>query len=195
MKSRQFLHSLFKKDGLSPTELQILVPSFRAVQLEKGDYLLKEGEYAKAYYFVEQGFLRSFAIDTAGNEVTTNFYAAGQMVLDAASFLLQQPTREFIQASESSLCWALDFGRFQELFDSIDTFRNSGRSRLVQDLLALKQRSIAMITDSAKDRYLGLLANQPDILQQAQLKHIASYLGVTDTSLSRVRREISKGQG
>ena len=55
-----------------------------------------------------------------------------------------------------------------------------------------EKRSLSMITDSAQKRYLDLLANHPQILQEAPLKHVASYLGITDTSLSRIRKEISQ---
>ena len=191
MQDRKLLYDIFTEDGLRPAEQDIVVAAFKEIRIRKGEYLVQAGEYVTAYYFVQKGFLRSFAIDPAGLEVTTHFYAPGQMVLDAPSFLLQQPTREYLQATEGAICWGLGYDRFQELFNSIESFRNGGRSRLVQSFFSLKTRSVAMITDSAKDRYLQLLSEQPEILQHAQLKHIASYLGITDTSLSRIRREVS----
>jgi hypothetical protein len=63
---------------------------------------------------------------------------------------------------------------------------------LVKNFFALKQRSLAMITETAKERYKNLMYEHPDILQRASLKHVASYLGITDTSLSRIRKEITK---
>ncbi|MEM9930727.1 MAG: Crp/Fnr family transcriptional regulator [Bacteroidota bacterium] len=193
MEDRQLLYNIFTQDGLRPADIETVVTAFRLLDIKKGEYLLQAGNLAQHYYFVQDGFFRSFAVDPQGNEVTTNFYGPGQMILDAPSFLLRQPTREYFQATEDASCWVLGYERFQELFDSIDAFRNAGRSRLVQGYFALKNRSLSMITDNAKDRYLQLLAAQPEILQRAQLKHIASYLGVTDTSLSRIRREVSKG--
>ncbi len=192
MNDRQLLVDIFTRDGLKPVDRDKVVDAFELVSFNKGDYLLQTGDYARSYYFVQRGFLRSFAITPLGDEVTTNFYSPGQIIMDPPSFILRQPTREQLQAMEDSLCWELGYDRFQELFDSIDAFRNAGRSRLVQSFFALKNRSISMITDSARDRYLQLMTEQPEILHHAQLKHIASYLGITDTSLSRVRREISK---
>jgi CRP-like cAMP-binding protein len=191
MEDRQLLQDIFTSDGLKPEDREKVVLSFQSVSFTKGAYLLQAGDYARSYFFVQQGFLRSFAIDPMGNEVTTNFYAPGQIIMDPPSFILRQPTREYLQAMEDSICWELGYERFQEFFDGIDAFRNAGRSRLVQSFFALKNRSVSMITDSARDRYLQLLSDHPEILQHAQLKHIASYLGITDTSLSRIRRAVT----
>lgn len=73
----------------------------------------------------------------------------------------------------------------------IEAFREVGRTRLVNSYFDLKSHSVSMITDEAQKRYLDLIANKPNVLQYVPLKHIATYLGVTDTSLSRIRKEIA----
>jgi CRP-like cAMP-binding protein len=78
------------------------------------------------------------------------------------------------------------------LFHSLPEFRDFGRSILVKGFAALKSRVLSMITETAEERYAQLLKNNPEIFQHAPLKIIASYLGVTDTSLSRIRKEFSK---
>jgi hypothetical protein len=75
---------------------------------------------------------------------------------------------------------------------SIEAFREVGRTRLVNNYFELKNHSISIIADPAKDRYLALLKNKPDIVQNIPLKQIATYLGITDTSLSRIRKEIAE---
>ena len=130
--------------------------------------------------------------DTEGNDITTGFYTEGDMVLEAASFFLKIPTRENIQALTDCTVWRLGFDEFQELFHNIEAFRENGRACLVSGYFALKRRSISMITDSAQDRYLQLLKENPEIIRQVPLKYIASYLGITDTSLSRIRRDITQ---
>ncbi|MEO0733088.1 MAG: cyclic nucleotide-binding domain-containing protein [Bacteroidota bacterium] len=186
------LRQIFAPAKLTPAELDQVVNAFYLTEYPKNSYLLKEGQYAREYYFVESGFLRSFVVDYNGREITTGFYSRGQIVLEASSFFLRQPTREYIQALQPTTCWRIGYEQFQEMFDDIDGFREAGRFRLVQSYFALKKRTIAMVADQAKDRYLALLEEQPEILHNAPLKHIATYLGITDTSLSRIRKEVAK---
>ncbi|MEM9528397.1 MAG: Crp/Fnr family transcriptional regulator [Bacteroidota bacterium] len=194
MPKKELLRQIFASAGLSPTDLESVLAAFDLVEYTKDAYLLQEGQYAKEYYFVESGFLRSFVVDYDGKEITTDFYSRGQIILEAPSFFLRQPTREYIQALQPSNCWRISYERFQEMFDRIDAFREAGRFRLVQSFFALKKRSISMVADQAKDRYLYLLEEQPEILHNAPLKHIATYLGITDTSLSRIRKEVANSR-
>jgi len=79
-----------------------------------------------------------------------------------------------------------------KLFHELYEFREFGRHILVKGFAALKSRMLSMITETAEERYAGLLKTNPEIFQHAPLKTIASYLGITDTSLSRIRKEFSK---
>lgn len=135
--------------------------------------------------------MRSFAIDTKGNDITTGFYAESDLLIEVASLFLRVPTKENIQAVTDCTLWSIQFDQFQELFHGIEAFREWGRSCLVQNFFGLKQRSLSMITDSAKDRYLYLQKTTPQVLLKAPLKHIATFLGITDTSLSRIRKSLT----
>jgi hypothetical protein len=73
---------------------------------------------------------------------------------------------------------------------TIEAFREVGRTRLVNNYFELKNHSVSIIADPARDRYINLLKSKPDIVQNVPLKQIATYLGITDTSLSRIRKEI-----
>ena len=74
----------------------------------------------------------------------------------------------------------------------IEAFREVGRTRLVQNYFELKNHSISIVADHAKDRYLSLLKEKPELVNNVPLKHLATYLGITDTSLSRIRSEVAK---
>ena len=71
-----------------------------------------------------------------------------------------------------------------------EAYRDWGRTYLVRNFFALKERTLSMITDSASERYKELINNRPGIFQKTSLKHIASFLGITDSSLSRIRKEV-----
>lgn len=189
MNDPHFLHNVFSPQHFPIEELEAIIPKFKKVKFQKNDFLLKEGTLANHYWFIETGFVRSYVVDFHGNDISTDFYTTGDIVIDWPSFFLRNPTRENIQALTECTCWELDFETFQNLFHGIKRFREQGRTTLVGSYFSLKKHSIALIADQAKDRYLQLLREKPYVLQNVSLKHIATYLGITDTSLSRIRKE------
>jgi CRP-like cAMP-binding protein len=164
---------------------------FQYTTLEKGAFLLREGTVCHRYLFVQQGLLRGFAHDTEGRDITTAFYGAGWVALDLASFFQQQPSRENIQALTDCEGWSLTFPELNALFHQRPEFREFGRLLLVRMATALKARTLSLITETAEERYRHLLQTTPAILQHAPLRQVATYLGITDTSLSRIRREVA----
>lgn len=191
MDTSHFLTNIFRETNFKKEELDAIIPSYIKVEFSKNDYLSSEGKTANHYWFIQHGAVRSFVNDTNGNDITTNFYTAGDIVIDWPSFFLRHPARENIQALTDCICWQLGFDTFQQLFHSIPAFREQGRTTLVNSYFALKKQSVSMIADQAKERYLQLLKEKPHIVQNISLKHIATYLGITDTSLSRIRKEIA----
>ncbi len=191
MTNEHFLNKVFASSGITSAELEIIIPKYKEIHFAKNEYLLQEATVEKKYWFIESGFVRSYVIDTDGNDITFNLYAASDVVIDYPSFFFFAPTRENIQALTDCVCWEIDFISFTELFNAIVNFREQQRGLLVGSYFALKQHSISLIADQAKDRYLHLLKTKPQIIQNVSLKHIATFLGITDTSLSRIRKEIA----
>jgi len=185
-----FLHNIFKTENFSSEELELIVAQFEVVDFNKNEYLIKKGKVASYYYFLESGFLRSYTIDTDGNDITTKFFSVNDIVIDWHSYFLKKPCKESIKAMTKGKCWRISFSNFMKLFN-IEAFREVGRTRLITNYFELKNHSISVIADQAKDRYLSLLKEKPLIIQNVPLKHIATYLGITDTSLSRIRKEIT----
>ncbi len=186
-----FLQEIYNHPLLSSNDHKKLAEAHTQVHFSKGDFLLQQGHIANEYYCLESGMVRSFAVSNEGNEITTGLHTRGELIIEVASIFLKIPTKENIQALTDCVCWKLDFDKFQELFHAIPGFTEWGRNWFSAELLKSKQRSLSMITHSATDRYLHLLNEKPEIFQQVPLKYIASYLGITDTSLSRIRKEVS----
>lgn len=169
-----------------------IVSHFEKRDFKTNEFLLKEGELSNEYFFLSSGFIRSYTHDLDNNEVTTNFYTQNQFVFEAASFFTQSISQENIQALTDSTVYIITFEKLNKLFHTIPEFREFGRSILVKNLVTLKQRTLSLINETAEVRYKKLLNSNKEIFQHAQLKQIASYLGVTDTSLSRIRKETLK---
>ncbi|MBP6795391.1 MAG: Crp/Fnr family transcriptional regulator [Saprospiraceae bacterium] len=183
---KKFLQST---NHLSHTQASAVAEIFQYKELSKNEFLLKEGQIADEYFFLYEGFLRAFANNVKGNDITTQFYGPRQPVFEVTSFFRRCRSIENIQAITPCLGWYITYAQLNELFHTIPQFREFGRSVLVSGFSDLKSRMLHMITETAEQRYNALLMSNPEIVKYASLKHIASYLGITDTSLSRIRKD------
>lgn len=168
-----------------------IADQFEEKTIAKNDYLLKQGKVS-GYFYLAEGFLRAFTFDTEGNEVTTYFYPQGRVVFDASSFFLRIPSTENIQAVTDCKGYFTNFDKLNSLFHNVPEFREFGRLMLVKEFVAYKQRTLSMINLSAEERYENLIDSNKEIFQFAPLKHIASYLGISERTLSRIRNEFTK---
>ncbi|MDQ4139156.1 MAG: Crp/Fnr family transcriptional regulator [Bacteroidota bacterium] len=175
----------------SPKAIEI-ANQFTRKGISKNDFLLKEGQVCNEYLFLEKGFMRAFGYDTEGHDITTSFYSNSQVVFEVSSFFNRTASKENIQALTDCEGWFITYEQLNHFFHALPEFREFGRSILVKSLTQLKTRMLSTITETAEERYGRLLKSNPEIFQHAPLKHIASYLGVTDTSLSRIRKEYVK---
>ena len=171
-------------------ELEEIFKAHEKTSFQKGDFILEEGKTANEYYILDSGLARSFVNDFNGNEVTTHFFVENEVIIEVLSIFQRVPSQENIVCITDCECWKLDYDTFQELFHKIPNLREWGRLWMSKELFAYKQRSVEMFTLSATKRYLNLLEQKSKVVQLAPLKQIASYLGVTDTSLSRIRKEL-----
>lgn len=186
------LEIIYQHPLLSHAEVCAIISSHRKLCLKKGDFLLRKGQIANNYFCVEKGLIRSYVHDYDGNDITTGFIGENELAIDVVSLFHRIPAVENFQALTDCEGYSIDLNEFQELYHSIKGFNEWGRTWMSGSLFELKQRTISMITDSASERYKRLQARHPKILQQSPLKFIASFLGITDTSLSRIRKELVK---
>jgi len=192
MSSQKLIQFFTASNLVSAKSAQEIANTFSLKEIRKNEFLSKEGRVYNEYFFLENGFIRSFAYDTEGNDVTTNFYSSGQVVFEVSSFFNRTISKENFQAIVDCDGWFISYEQLNHLFHSMHEFRDFGRSILVKGFSSLKTRMLSMITETAEQRYDTLLKANPEIFKHAALKHIASYLGITDTSLSRIRKEYAK---
>jgi CRP-like cAMP-binding protein len=170
---------------------KILADKFELVEVQKNELLITENKPSKDTYILESGIIRSYTFDTDGTDVTTNLYAPFCFVNDVMAFFKQTPASENFETLTPCTLWKMSYEDVQANFHGIPEFREFGRMMLITNYANLKSRMLGMIKDTAENRYLKLMTNQPEIFQNVPLKIIASYLGITDTSLSRIRKEIA----
>ena len=192
MDKSALLHFLVNSGKVNQVKAGEISEVFNEREYEKGELFLKEGKVSDSYFLLTEGFMRSFVTDIDGNDVTTAFYAPVQPVFEVASFFNRISSKENIEALLPCKGWLINYEQLNHLFHSIPEFREFGRWVLVRGFTAFKLRTLSMITETAEQRYVSLLQSHPEVFQFAPLKQIASYLGITDTSLSRIRKEMLK---
>jgi CRP-like cAMP-binding protein len=192
MNKKELINVFLSTNLFSHTIANEIADRFSSKLISKNQFQLTEGKVCNEYLFLAKGCLRAFVYDTEGKEVTTNFYVPGDRVFEVSSFFNRTKSKENIQALTDCEGWYISYLQLNDLFHALPAFREFGRSVLVHGFAALKNRMLAMITETAEERYALLLKTNPEIFQHAPLKHIASYLGITDSSLSRIRKELSK---
>ncbi|WP_024482351.1 Crp/Fnr family transcriptional regulator [Cellulophaga baltica] len=184
-----YFHSIFP---IPEPVVEKITATFCPFTLEKNTVLLDKDTISTKTYFLEQGYVRSYILNEDNEEVTTNIYTAPCFVNDFLSFFKKQPTKEVYQTLTDCTFWETNFDNVQANFHNITEFREFSRLLFVINYYKLNDRLIEMASQKAETRYLNLLKVQPHIFQYVPLKIIASYLGITDSSLSRIRKEISK---
>jgi CRP-like cAMP-binding protein len=170
---------------------ELIASKFEYIELNKNETILEEGKISKQTVILAEGFIRSHTTDTNGVEITTNIFSPYAFVNDVLSFFKQVPASESFQAITPCKVWRMSFDDVQQGFHGMPEFREFGRMMLITNYSALKRRMLGMIKDTAEKRYTKLLQQHADIFQNVPLKMIATYLGITDTSLSRIRRELA----
>ncbi|MBO6518114.1 MAG: Crp/Fnr family transcriptional regulator [Bacteroidia bacterium] len=166
------------------------VESFDVVRkLNKKEFLLEPGQACSYLAFVNKGTFRVFFYDNAGTEVTVWFSFPGMMIGDLLAFFQDSRAIFYVQAVEDGEVRIIAKSKLEELYLKNPEYLQFGRKYAEYVSVNVMQRMLSLQTLSAEERYLELLAN-PNYMQRIPLKYLASYLGITDTSLSRIRKNI-----
>lgn len=173
---------------LSETEKKAIVDLDIFKIVKKGSILLKEGQYSNESYFVLKGCLRTYYV-IDGEEKTTAFYTEMEGVTPSC-VLKKSPSDYYMVTAEDSILTVSDEEMEGEIFEKFPKFESLCRV-LSEELLAQNQGSFDEFkTSSPEQRYLNLMQNRPDLLQRVPQHQLASYLGITPQSLSRMRSRI-----
>lgn len=155
-------------------------------EMEKGELLLKEGQVSRHFIIVGKGMVRQFYYKN-GKDVTEHFSLESDVVICIESILLQQPTRLMIEALEAGTLYMIPADQFLKLSKESWEINMFYRKMLEFSLILSQKKADSWRFETARERYLRLMADQPEVVQRAPLAHIASYLLMTPETLSRVR--------
>ncbi|MBC7921460.1 MAG: Crp/Fnr family transcriptional regulator [Ferruginibacter sp.] len=156
----------------------------------RGDYLLRQGDVCRYTYFIETGLARKYYL-VDGREITTEFYFSQDLALSMTSYTIQVPSQEFIQALENTTALRTDYRAFQALKTQFPVLMELDLRLTEYYALWQEERLRQFRTLDATQRYERLLRTQSQWVQHLQLTHIASYLGVSIETLSRIRAKLA----
>ena len=178
-------------DILTDSEISNGLNYFEPKSFKKGDILIEAGKICNWMAFVNSGVLRNFYISSKGEEVTYCLTFPNKVISAFSSFMTQKVTFENIHALTNVELLVIRHDQYYELMNSSENWLKFSRFVAEQSYIEMENRLLALQMESAKKRYEDLLVFNPDYLQKVPLKYLASYLGITQRHLSRLRREIS----
>lgn len=188
-KLKIFLQTLTQ---ITDEEFEDSIKDFNKIHLKKGELLLQEGKVCKQMYFVNRGSLRTFYFNNNAEEITHCFRSENTFISSLRSFILQEPSFLSIMALEETELIAIDYDKVQELYSTSMAWQNIGRLLTEGAYMEMEEYASVLINESAKEKYLRLLEEQPEVVKKSNVQHIASYLGVTRRTLSRIKKEINE---
>jgi CRP-like cAMP-binding protein len=156
----------------------------------KGEYLLPPDEICRNSFFIEKGIARKFYVTEDGREITTELYFADDLALSFQSYTLQTPSLEIIEALEETEATVTDYEAFQNLKTAFPKLLELDLMITEYHAMWLEERLRDFHTLDATQRYRKLIAEHPHFIQNVKLTFIASYLGISLETLSRIRAKI-----
>ncbi|WP_372920365.1 Crp/Fnr family transcriptional regulator [Salegentibacter sp.] len=177
-----------------PTEeLEDIISYFEKEAIQKNNSLVKEGQVCSKLYLVEKGVGRSYYLKEDGKEITQWFFVEGQFMSSIESFFQQNPSLYYLEMLEDSVVYSITRENLDLLFARYHNMEKLGRLLSTEMLTRVVNKLNAIQFQTARERYDYMLNEYPDIVNRVALGHIASYLGMTQETLSRIRKaEIRK---
>jgi CRP-like cAMP-binding protein len=176
---------------LSEEEAQLMIESYPLRTYKKGSVLLKEGQVSKDAFLVLKGCVRKYCL-IDGEEKTTAFFMEGEVAIDFESAANHKPSKHYLECVEDSRIAVINSEKEEAYYKRFPRFEELSRAEAEKMMGSSQEALSSFITSSPEQRYLDLLQNRPKLLQRVPQHQIASYIGVTPESLSRIRKRIAK---
>lgn len=181
---KNFLYYYLPNGDLKP-----ILECFHEKIIKKGRHLLKPKQNCSYLAFIQKGSFRVYYYDLKGKEIVTWFSFSEMIITDMLGFYTTGRSQFYVEALEDSIIYKITRQDLEMLYSKYPTYQECGRKFAEEALTMLMQRTLSLQTQTAEERYKELL-QVPEFMQKIPLKYLASYLGITDTSLSRIRRNI-----
>lgn len=185
---REFLEQLaLSQDDINAMGNDLVVEDF-----PKGTVLLEQGEVSNDCYFVLKGCVRQHAVDFDGKENTVNFFTEMQTAMVYKSYSKRVPSEYSLSCTEDSVLLVGDFFNEAVMFEKYPSLVGITREFMEENLMIEQEDKASFVTASPKERYLNLVKTRPELIERVPQHQLASYLGMTAESLSRIKKRVSQ---
>lgn len=185
----KLIYYIRKWVDITQSEEEIILSAFESISIKKKKDLLVPGEPCKYTYFIIKGCLRSYFVDSKGVEHIYQIRLDNNWISDLESFFSGRPSKYYIEALEDSQLLRISTEGLESLYTEVPKLERYFRILFQKAYINALERLNATMWESAVDRYNEMLKEQPDMFQRVPLIYIASYLGITPESLSRIRKQ------
>lgn len=186
-----FASYLRSKIRITDSEIEKVRPFFTPRTISKGEILLNKGDICLYTCFIVKGCLRSYVIDDKGKEHILQFAPENWWISEQISLINKEPAMYFIDAVEDTQYLAVDETFFKEFHRVVPAARDMSDRLQLNSLRSLQKRLISHLSATGEERYLAFIKTYPPLALRLPQRMIASYLGVTPESLSRIRKELA----
>ncbi len=186
----KLINYLLQFEQLNQQQIDLIKSKAKEIELKKEDYFSQAGKIAKQVAFVEKGILRVCYYNNKGEEITRYFIDENNFAVDLNSFTYQIPSSEYVQAVTDCKLLVFSADALKDLSVTIIVWDSIINKISAKALLEKVNRISPMIAEDARSRYLSFLEKFPQLANRIPLSLLASYLGITQSSLSRIRKNI-----
>lgn len=165
---------------------QELIANFNAITIRKGDVVVREGQFSDKAYLIVQGCARAYYLKD-GKDISDWFAFENEFMASIVSFFSEKPSPHYIEFVEDSVVLEFSKDTIDHLSNKYHDFERLISKVVTVTMLGLRERLSSILFNKAEDRYKQLISIRPDITNRMPLTHIASYLGITLETLSRIR--------
>lgn len=188
---QRLLNNISQNVQISEEEFDYFKSLFLPKKLRKKQYFLQEGEVCTYTAFVESGLMRSYTVDSKGNDHILQFAFEGWWLTDLYSFLTNEPSLYNMDALEESQLLLITKPAWDTLLTNVPSLERYFRILIQNNLIVTQRRLMGELSETAEEKYLRLIKTFPQCIQRVPQHMIASYLGITRETLSRVRSQLS----
>jgi len=185
----KYLEILRKKAPKAHTAFSQIL---KKTKLSKDEYLIGLNEINKNIYFLEKGITRHYRITNKGDEINVYFSFEGDVILVTECTVLEMPSTEIVVALEDCELLYISRPDLIQLTQTYHSLETLFREMLELQMIAMERRQFRLQTYSAKQHYVYLMEQQPHYLQKIPQNHLASFLGITKETLSRIKKKYQK---
>ena len=177
--------------NITGTDLKMVASFFQPETIQKGSFYLKPGKICNTLSFMQSGLMRVYLIDDSGQEITQWIAGKGGFITDLAGMLFNDASKYYIQALTDCECYTINRTEYNAMEKTVPRWHQLEKLFIARCFIFMEQRIFSLLSMTAEDRYKWLFNYNPALFNEVPLQYLASMMGMSPETLSRIRKRIS----